>query len=51
MLILMNGHGGDLGKTGIPKNGREGLFNSYYKNGNPEAINPKFRYEKCYKNF
>jgi antitoxin component YwqK of YwqJK toxin-antitoxin module len=36
----LNGNGGDLGKTGIPKNGREGLFNSYYKNGNPEAINP-----------
>ena len=36
----LNGNGGDLGKTGIPINGREGLFNSYYKNGNPEAINP-----------
>jgi antitoxin component YwqK of YwqJK toxin-antitoxin module len=36
----LNGNGGDLGKTGIPKNGREGIFNSYYKNGNPEAINP-----------
>ena len=37
---FLNGDGGNKGSTGIPKNGREGLFNSYYKNGNPEAINP-----------
>ena len=34
----LNGNGSDLGKTGIPENGREGLFNSYYKNGKPERI-------------
>lgn len=37
---FLNGDGGNKGATGIPKNGRDGLFNSFYKNGNPEAINP-----------
>ena len=36
----LNGDGGNKGKSGIPKNGRDGLFNLFYKNGNPEAINP-----------
>jgi antitoxin component YwqK of YwqJK toxin-antitoxin module len=37
---FLNGDGGNIGSSGIPKNGRDGLFNSFYKNGNPEAINP-----------
>ena len=36
----LNGDGGNKGSSGIPKNGRDGLFNLFYKNGNPEAINP-----------
>ena len=34
----LNGNGGDLGKTGIPKNGREGLVNFYYKNGKLDNV-------------
>ena len=37
---FLNGDGDDLGKTGIPKNGRDGLFNLFYKNGNPEESKP-----------
>ena len=35
---FLNGNGIISDSSGIPKNGREGLFNSYYKNGNPETI-------------
>ena len=34
----LNGNGGDLGKTGIPKNGRDGLVNFYYKNGKLDNV-------------
>jgi len=35
---FLNGDGGNKGATGIPKNGREGLFNSYYKNGKLDQV-------------
>lgn len=31
---FLNSDGGDLGSTGIPKNGRDGLWISYHENGN-----------------
>lgn len=37
-----NGDGGDLGSTGIPKNGRDGKWVLYYENGNKEQ---EFNYQ------